>query len=372
MKRLVLFSLYLLISTVLVFPASPAASAGEPNGYDRGLELYKNKDFPEAIKAYTQALALFPDRVEILINRGIARLKTRDYSGSIQDAGRALSLAPDNIMALEVRGTALFHTDQIQAAEADFATVAARSPDQANALKNLGLARLKLGQWQPAETAFSSALATGEGSMAPDILLGRGMARYGQKNWAGAMADFETAMKAVPDSGAACNQTAWMLAVCPDPQFRNGSRALALAQKAIALEPAPETLETLALAQAESGNFTAALAHMNQLMALAEQGSLALPDRVLEKLASIKAEKPWREMPGQATDRVTALPVPVALEVGVRLGRIRTSPSLSSAIAGRVPEGQQVTVLEKNGEWFKVLVAPDLTGWGHKSIFNHP
>jgi len=49
-----------------------------------------------------------------------------------------------------------------------------------------------------------------------------------------------------PSQAVALNNLAWMMLTASDPDFRNGARALALARKAVVLQPTPQFLDTLA------------------------------------------------------------------------------------------------------------------------------
>lgn len=66
----------------------------------------------------------------------------------------------------------------------------------------------------------------------------RALTRVNEQNWAGAIAEFEAAQKQFPKSADICNAFAWLLAVCPDPQFRNPSRAVDVAERAVLFDPA--------------------------------------------------------------------------------------------------------------------------------------
>lgn len=75
-----------------------------------------------------------------------------------------------------------------------------------------------------------------------------------------AIADYTKALEIDPKNGSFYNNYAWFLATCPDSKYRNGSKAVALAQKALEFDPQkPNNLDTLAAAYAETGNFKMAI-----------------------------------------------------------------------------------------------------------------
>ena len=56
-----------------------------------------------------------------------------------------------------------------------------------------------------------------------------------------------------PGQAVALNNLAWMMLTASDPDFMNNTRALALARKAVALQPVPQFLDTLAEACYRNG-----------------------------------------------------------------------------------------------------------------------
>ncbi|MFQ6048316.1 MAG: tetratricopeptide repeat protein, partial [Phycisphaerae bacterium] len=64
-----------------------------------------------------------------------------------------------------------------------------------------------------------------------------------------------------PDDWLACNNLAWLLATCPDEGVRDGQQAVVLAKRARRLRGPndPQTLDTLAAAYAEAGQFERAI-----------------------------------------------------------------------------------------------------------------
>ena len=81
----------------------------------------------------------------------------------------------------------------------------------------------------------------------------RGQAYQSIKEFGKAQDDFEEAMKSTPDYPNLLNSWAWQLATCPDPNFRDGLKAIRFATKT-------NSLDTLAAAHAEMGNFEVAVA----------------------------------------------------------------------------------------------------------------
>jgi tetratricopeptide (TPR) repeat protein len=92
--------------------------------------------------------------------------------------------------------------------------------------------------------------------------LNRGVSNFRQGNYDFAVEDYGMALKLAPRSPMALNNLAWLWATCPDPNFRDGSRALEYARRACTLggKEMPILLSTLAAAYAEVGDYGKAIA----------------------------------------------------------------------------------------------------------------
>ena len=76
-----------------------------------------------------------------------------------------------------------------------------------------------------------------------------------------AISDFNAVIRIDPKSNQGYNDLAWLLATCSQQSFRDGKKAVLLAQKACELskEQASIYMDTLAAAYAESGDFDSAV-----------------------------------------------------------------------------------------------------------------
>ena len=84
-----------------------------------------------------------------------------------------------------------------------------------------------------------------------------------------AITDFGKALEIEPHHANAHNVLAWILATSPDAGYRDGVKAVELAQKAVAIQPQYYGFwDTLASAYAEAGNFKDAIATQEKAIAL--------------------------------------------------------------------------------------------------------
>jgi TPR repeat protein len=101
--------------------------------------------------------------------------------------------------------------------------------------------------------------------------------------------------RAAPESARAANDYAWILATSRHAEVRDGTRALVLAQRAVAEARSAIYLDTLAAAYAELRRFERAVATAHEALAAAPADA---PDQVDEfklHLQAFEAGKPWRE-----------------------------------------------------------------------------
>ena len=102
-----------------------------------------------------------------------------------------------------------------------------------------------------------------------------------------------------PNLLALMNQTAWVLATCPDASIRNGTEALALAQRVVKASRGkdPSILDTLAAAYAEVGRFSEAAQTARQALVIATQqeGTQPVVEGLKARLALYEANAPFRD-----------------------------------------------------------------------------
>ena len=113
-----------------------------------------------------------------------------------------------------------------------------------------------------------------------------------------ALLRYRQGLKLQPDNLKAANNLAWLLATSQDSKARRPQEALLMAQKIVRITKGqnPDALDTLAAAQAASGDFESAIKTINKAMLLIKTGQLpALTNQLKVRLNSYKNRKPHVE-----------------------------------------------------------------------------
>lgn len=127
---------------------------------------------------------------------------------------------------------------------------------------------------------------------------GLGKVLFKLRRYAEARQTWQDGIVHVPQSLDLLNALAWLMATCPDGRYRDGAKAALLAERACRLTAPPDAgaLDTLAAAQAEQGDFSAAINTLEQAIRLAESAKREdLLERMRVRLDLYKAGTPYRE-----------------------------------------------------------------------------
>jgi len=230
--------------------------------FERGLAHLEKEKWNEAIEQFSEVVRLEPKSAEAYYNRGLAWGGKQDWHKAISDFDAFLKLEPNDPDGYLTRSEALTNLGQIEAAIADLDSVLRLTPEDV------------------------------------DVYCLRGKLREKEGEYRLALFDYNLALQRQPDDPLALNDLAWLLATAPDTQLRDGRRALKAALRAVEIENAQEwdSIDTLAAAFAETGNFAQAIRSQNEALRLAPKEESA---DLKARLELYQAQKPFR-MPEQA------------------------------------------------------------------------
>ena len=113
-----------------------------------------------------------------------------------------------------------------------------------------------------------------------------------------AIDDYLKIVELVPNSPDGYNSLAWMMAVCPDENYRNGKEAESLATTACELTnwSSANVIDTLAAACAEAGDFDAALKWQKKALELRPDDPIFAKTSA-ERIELYSAHKPYHKSP---------------------------------------------------------------------------
>lgn len=153
------------------------------------------------------------------VDKGLKHISQKRYDEAIKAFSTAIEIIPGDFQAYNYRGVAHALKGEFNKAIADYNKALKIRPRYAEAYNNRGFARTQKGNLQ------------------------------------GALKDYTRALEINPFFVGAYNNKAWILATAANKRYRNGAKAIMLAQKAVELDPSVASLDTLAAAYAAVGNF---------------------------------------------------------------------------------------------------------------------
>lgn len=254
-------------------------------------------DDQHAMLDFEDALKLDSNQWRALHNRAVLRAQTGDFEQAFDDFNRCTELNPRFAKAYSNRGALFVQAGDLLAALQDYRRAIQLDPDLAVAHKGRGRVCHMLGSLDESLYHFDAAML-----LAPSdahVVASRADLLADTGRYSDAAAEYRRAVQMDKTLAHAHRSAAWLLATCPEDDVRDPAGAMEFALKAIDLDRRENivSLDTLAAAQANSGDFAAAITTMDRVLAMAPKKELSTYKYRQELYTD---SKPFRIQPVQA------------------------------------------------------------------------
>jgi len=184
---------------------------------------------------------------------------------------------------------------QHAAAVAEFHKVLKDKPDHLEATYLVASCLARMGRDPEAIPYARKVLQLSPDHPAGHRLLGSLLSRGGK--YKEALHHLRLVLEAKPEDAVTANNLAWLLATCPDAAYRDGPRAVELAEGACKAtgHAVPAMLESLAAAYAEAGRFQDAVETARRALAILRRNPGARTREMESRLKLYEAGKAYRE-----------------------------------------------------------------------------
>jgi tetratricopeptide (TPR) repeat protein len=230
----------------------------------RGQRYAQALRFDLALPVFEAAQRANPQDGEILANLGIAQANLGRLDEALSALRASLARADTDAHVHFALATVLDRLGQDDAAASAYAAALRLDAKHAQALLYLADVQMRNARFDAAAQHYRQALQLAP-SARTRLSLALALWRGGRER--DARAELERGVAAEPTHLATGNALARLLAAAPDARVRDGRRALALSQRLLQSSSSPELGQTLAMALAETGDFSRAVDVQQQVIA---------------------------------------------------------------------------------------------------------
>jgi tetratricopeptide (TPR) repeat protein len=286
-------------NSITLFEQALKATKDNPIAhYNLASALVAQNRVEEALPHYEAVLKLRPNREDVHFHMGLTLVKLQNFQAARSHFATAVELNPANSEARMNLGNILYLDGKSDEAIEQFRQVLRLKPDHDGVRNNLGLILMEQNRLPEAEASFRQALQVRPDNTEAHFNLGRVLVKQGQVEEG--YKHLLQSVQLAPTSPMASLHLAWLLATHPDARYRRGTDAVRLATQALQLtggNDAP-TLDALAAAYAEAGQFDLAIKTARQASLLAQSASAtALVEALNLRLKQYEKGQAWRQQP---------------------------------------------------------------------------
>ena len=227
--------------------------------HNLGVSLAMTGSYDQALKHFDAAVDRNPNYPNTRFNRAELWLEIGKYEWAEREYSEVIRLNPDDVDARIGRGHSRFYLGRFDEALSDFNEVIQLQPNSAVALADRADLYAYLGRWEEAAQDYRAAIGL-------DKQLGR-----------------------------AFQSAAWLMATCPEDNYRDTALALRVAERAIQLDGTVDYryLDTLAAAQANANQVQEA---QQSLQSAIKVAPVEIRPELQERMTLYQAQKPFRDV----------------------------------------------------------------------------
>jgi Flp pilus assembly protein TadD len=287
--RILLFSL-----AAIVLPAGIAGAGEVEDLFKKCQEAQLKGDADTMISCMDAVLKIDPKNSTAHNNRGTAYGMKGDLEKEIKDFSDAIELKPDDPVAWCNRGLAFGRKGDLDRAVVDFDKAIQLDTNAPGPHVLRGEAHAFKGDYAKALADYDTAIALDPKN--PGAFKSRGLLFESRGEFEKAVSDYQQGLRLDPKDPIFYNQLAWVRATCPTASTRNGKEAAEMANKACELSEWKNWtyIDSLAAAEAESGDFENAVKHQKQALDMAGPAD---PERAeaSQRLALYEKKQPYHQ-----------------------------------------------------------------------------
>jgi protein O-mannosyl-transferase len=251
----------------------------------------------DSISLFEHTLKVTSKNYFIHNNLGVALSLQGKTAEAMAHYEESVRLAPKFAGAHNNLGRVLASQGKLDEAIAQFQTVLRLEPNNASAHNNLAVSLASQGKMEQSAAHFKEYFRLQPDSNSVEGHFKLGMVLDGLGEVDEAISHYQEAIRLKPDFPQALNNLAYILASAADPKFRDGAKAVQLAERANQLceDPAPTLMDTLAVAYAEAGRFPEAIKTSQKAIDLARASNEEDLAKAIEARMSLyRAGRPYR------------------------------------------------------------------------------
>lgn len=280
-----------------------------------GRMAYSVGRYDQAVEQFRDALRADPESTRARVNLAASLYRIGERDEARQHLLEVLRRAPDNVTAHYDLGLFAGYESRHAEAASHLARAHQLAPEDAEILVALADAESRSDQGAAALEHYRRAAQLDPARAS--AWLGQAAAWMAARRYRAAVEVLTRAQQVLPTDGRIAHLLAKLLAGSPDLGARDGARAVELAKLVVHAQPAPEHLETLAMALAEVGDCEAAARRQQEAFERAlAAGTPPRLDSMRVKLRHYQTARPCRPpwaaavTPGEAPGAAPGAPVP--------------------------------------------------------------